>query len=71
MKCETGKKLFVNPGSVGQPRDGDPRASFAIWDAERSRIEFYRAEYDVKKTQDKMREADLPTYLIDRLAHGR
>jgi len=71
VKCETGKKLFVNPGSVGQPRDGDPRASFAIWDAERSRIEFYRVEYDVKKTQDRMREADLSTYLIDRLAHGR
>ncbi len=71
VKCESGKKLLVNPGSVGQPRDGDARASFAIWDADRARIEFYRAEYDVKLTQEKMRAADLSTYLIDRLAHGR
>lgn len=71
VRCEAGKKLLVNPGSVGQPRDGDVRASFAIWDSERARVEFYRAEYDVKKTQDKMRAADLSTYLIDRLAHGR
>jgi predicted phosphodiesterase len=71
VKCESGKKLLVNPGSVGQPRDGDPRASFAIWDADRGRIEFYRVEYDLKLTQEKMRAADLPTYLIDRLALGR
>ena len=71
VKCEAGKKLFVNPGSVGQPRDGDSRASFAIWDEDRGRMEFYRVEYDVKATQNKMRAADLPVYLIDRLAHGR
>jgi predicted phosphodiesterase len=71
VKCEAGRKLLVNPGSVGQPRDGDPRASFAIWDADRARIEFYRVEYDVQRTQEKMRAAELPTYLIDRLAHGR
>ncbi len=71
VKCESGKKLFVNPGSVGQPRDGDPRASFAIWDQDRARIEFYRVEYDVTRTQQKMREAQLPAYLIERLAHGR
>ena len=46
VKCEAGRKLLVNPGSVGQPRDGDARASFAIWDADRSRIEFYRVEYN-------------------------
>src|SRR5713226_1191185 len=71
VKCEAGKKLFVNPGSVGQPRDGDPRASFAIWDQDRERMEFYRAEYDVNLTQKKMREAQLPGYLVQRLAHGR
>jgi predicted phosphodiesterase len=71
VKCESGKKLLVNPGSVGQPRDGDPRASFAIWDANHGRIEFYRVEYDIKQTQEKMRAADLPNYLIDRLALGR
>ena len=71
VKCETGKKLFINPGSVGQPRDGDPRASFAIWDQDRERVEFYRVEYDIETTQRKMRDAELPPYLIDRLAHGR
>lgn len=71
VRCDGGTRMLVNPGSVGQPRDGDVRASFAIWDADRSRIEFYRAEYDVKKTQERMRAADLSTYLIDRLAHGR
>lgn len=71
VKCEAGKKLFVNPGSIGQPRDGDARASFAIWDEERGRMEFYRVEYDVALTQAKMREAQLPNYLIERLAHGR
>jgi predicted phosphodiesterase len=71
VKCEAGKRFLVNPGSVGQPRDGDSRASFAVWDADRSRIEFYRVEYDVQRTQEKMRRADLSSYLIDRLAHGR
>ena len=71
VKCEAGRRLLVNPGSVGQPRDGDVRASFAIWDSDRARIEFYRADYDVKRTQERMRSADLSTYLIDRLTHGR
>jgi predicted phosphodiesterase len=71
VKCDADKKLFVNPGSVGQPRDGDHRASFAIWDQDRGRIEFYRVEYDLGLTQKKMREAQLPPYLIQRLAHGR
>src|SRR5467141_1556023 len=71
VKCAADKKLFVNPGSVGQPRDGDPRSSFAIWDQDHARIEFYRVEYDVNLTQKKMREAQLPGYLVQRLAHGR
>jgi predicted phosphodiesterase len=70
-QCEPSMKLFVNPGSVGQPRDGDPRAAFAIWDRDRTRVEFYRVEYDVSRTQAKMLEAQLPAYLIDRLARGR
>ena len=71
VKCEAERRLFVNPGSVGQPRDGDPRASFVIWDETRGRMEFYRVEYDLKLTQQKMRNATLPDYLIQRLAHGR
>jgi predicted phosphodiesterase len=70
-QCDPGVKTFINPGSVGQPRDGDPRASFGIWDQERMRVEFYRVEYDIERTQAKMREAQLPTYLIDRLSRGR
>lgn len=71
VKIEAGRQVFVNPGSVGQPRDGDPRASFAIWDQDHGRMEFYRVEYDIERTQSKMRDVQLPTYLIDRLAHGR
>ncbi len=71
VKIEAGHQMFVNPGSIGQPRDGDPRASFAIWDQDHGRMEFYRVEYDVALTQDKMRHAQLPAYLIDRLAQGR
>ena len=63
--------ILVNPGSVGQPRDGDTRASFIIWDLHRERLEFYRVEYPLEQTQAKMREARLPQYLIDRLAHGK
>ena len=70
-QCDPHMKLFVNPGSVGQPRDGDPRACFAIWDRDRTRVEFYRVEYDLERTQAKMREVGLPVYLIDRLARGR
>jgi diadenosine tetraphosphatase ApaH/serine/threonine PP2A family protein phosphatase len=64
-------KILVNPGSVGQPRDGDARASFLIWDEEQSLLEFYRAEYPLEKTQARMRDARLPDFLITRLAFGR
>jgi predicted phosphodiesterase len=71
VRCESNQKFLVNPGSVGQPRDGDPRASFLIWDQERARLEFYRVEYNVELTQKKMRDVQLPLYLIERLSHGR
>jgi predicted phosphodiesterase len=71
VRCDGDQRFLVNPGSVGQPRDSDPRASFLIWDQERTRLEFYRVEYPVEQTQSKMREAQLPVYLIERLAHGR
>jgi predicted phosphodiesterase len=71
VRCDGQQKFLVNPGSVGQPRDGDSRASFAIWDEDRSRMEFYRVEYDISITQGKMRDAQLPNYLIERLSHGR
>jgi predicted phosphodiesterase len=65
------RRYLVNPGSVGQPRDGDPRAGFAIWDVGESRLEFYRVAYPFEVTQEKMRRADLSVSLIDRLQYGR
>lgn len=60
-----GKSTIVNPGSVGQPRDGDWRASCAIIDTETNKIEIKRVKYDLKKTEEQIREAHLPEVLID------
>jgi len=69
---ELGERRFVaNPGGVGQPRDGDPRAAYAVVDSEARRVEFRRTAYDVSTTQSKMREAGLPEFLWRRLAQGR
>jgi diadenosine tetraphosphatase ApaH/serine/threonine PP2A family protein phosphatase len=62
---------LINPGSVGQPRDGDPRAAFALIDTERGRVTFRRLAYDVAAAQQKIRRAGLPAVLADRLAVGR
>jgi diadenosine tetraphosphatase ApaH/serine/threonine PP2A family protein phosphatase len=61
----------VNPGSVGQPRDRDPRAAYAIWDDASGLLVFRRVAYDVERAQQRMREAGLPVWLSDRLASGR
>jgi diadenosine tetraphosphatase ApaH/serine/threonine PP2A family protein phosphatase len=61
---------LVNIGSVGQPRDGDPRATFATWDG--GTVRFHRVEYDFRATQAKIRAIkELPEYLAERLAQGR
>jgi diadenosine tetraphosphatase ApaH/serine/threonine PP2A family protein phosphatase len=65
------RRMIINPGSVGQPRDGDPRASYAILDAENMTWEFRRVTYPVEITQERMRARDLPRRLIDRLEMGR
>ena len=65
-----GERCIINPGSVGQPRDRDVRASYAVFDDSAHTIEHHRVEYDRVATQAKMREAGLPQYLIDRLDHG-
>jgi diadenosine tetraphosphatase ApaH/serine/threonine PP2A family protein phosphatase len=62
---------FINPGSVGQPRDGDWRAAFATYDDERHEVTFFRVPYDVKAAQQKIQEAGLPERLWTRLAQGR
>tara|TARA_Y100001960_G_C14100506_1_gene552647 strand:- start:215 stop:559 length:345 start_codon:yes stop_codon:yes gene_type:complete len=71
LEVERGKKYFVNIGSVGQPRDGDPRAAYGIYDMKAGTIELRRLEYDFEKTQAKIREADLPERLANRLALGK
>jgi predicted phosphodiesterase len=62
---------LLNPGSVGQPRDGDPRAAYAIYDPGERCLTLYRLDYDIHKAQDKIRAAGLPPVLADRLAMGR
>ncbi len=63
-------RMFVNPGSVGQPRDDDPRAAFAILDLEKMTLTYHRVRYDVAVTQRLMKQAQLPNRLIWRLRHG-
>ncbi len=63
-------RLILNPGSVGQPRDGDRRASYVLLDANEHVIEYRRVEYPLEKTQAKMRQEGLPVRLIVRLAYG-
>jgi len=65
-----GYRAIINPGGVGQPRDGDPRAAFMIYDTELG-FEFYRVPYALEKTQEKIIKAGLPQYLAVRLAYGR
>jgi diadenosine tetraphosphatase ApaH/serine/threonine PP2A family protein phosphatase len=64
-------RMVINPGSVGQPRDGDPRASYAIHDSDAPSITLHRVEYDIAATQKLMAEANLPRWLIERLSAGR
>ncbi len=65
-----GTRQIINPGSVGQPRDADPRAAYAILDTERMTWEFRRIPYDVEAVQKRMRQVDMPERLIMRLEHG-
>lgn len=62
--------VLANPGSVGQPRDGDPRASFLVYDTDRSELVWRRVGYNIAATQAAMRRVGLPTWLIERLAVG-
>ena len=64
-------RYLVNPGSIGQPRDGNPLASFAIFDSETRTVTIYRVPYQLERAQRKILEAGLPRPLADRLALGR
>ena len=66
----TESRLIVNPGSVGQPRDGDPRASYAIYDSDDKVIWYHRVPYEIAATQQKMTDYGLPSRLASRLSHG-
>ena len=65
------RRMIINPGSVGQPRDGDPWASYAMLDTEDMTWEFRRVAYAIEITQERMRARGLPRRLIDRLEIGR
>ena len=71
LRMQEGLRYLINPGSVGQPRDRDWRAAFAIFDADEKLVEYYRATYDLPATQNKMRKAGLPEPLVTRLQFGR
>ncbi len=71
FRLEEGVRYLVNPGSIGQPRDGIPLASFAIFDSETRTVTIYRVPYPVHRAQLKILEAGLPRPLADRLAVGR
>jgi diadenosine tetraphosphatase ApaH/serine/threonine PP2A family protein phosphatase len=64
------RRAIVNPGGVGQPRDGDPRACAMTLDTETSTATWWRIPYPIDRTQERMREEGLPVRLVNRLAHG-
>jgi predicted phosphodiesterase len=68
---EESRRYLINPGSVGQPRDGNPKASLAILDSDVMEMQFFRIEYNVEGAQAKIRQAGLDRFLVDRLAVGR
>ena len=71
LMIEPGKKYFINTGSVGQPRDGDPRAAYCIYDTEKNIVEQRRLKYDLPTAQRKIIQAGLPRLLAERLELGR
>ncbi len=71
IRLDRDRRLVLNPGGVGQPRDGDPRAAYAVYDRDEAIAALHRVEYDIAATQKLMEEARLPRWLIDRLSVGR
>jgi len=71
FQLETGANYMINPGSVGQPRDGDWRAAFSVFDSDQRLVTFCRVPYDVRAAQDRILAANLPQRLATRLAAGR
>ena len=71
VEVHAGRRYLINVGSVGQPRDRDSRAAYALWDVERRHIEIRRVPYDVEGARRKILDAALPSFLADRLRAGR
>jgi len=71
LRIDSDRRYLLNPGSTGQPRDADARAAFAIADLEHHVVEFWRVQYDISAVQERMRRAQLPEPLVQRLAVGR
>lgn len=71
LLIEGGATYLLNPGSIGQPRDGDPRAAFAIADFKNNSVEFWRVTYNIEAVQDRMVKGGLPEPLVLRLSFGR
>lgn len=71
MELDPDARYLINPGSIGQPRDGDPRAGFVLAEPDAGHIEFWRVPYDIEAVQKRMEEAGLPEPLVLRLAFGR
>lgn len=69
FRLEDGRWI-INPGSVGQPRDGDPRAAYAVYESDRDEFRHFRVPYDVEETKRQMRKLGLPSMLIERLSYG-
>lgn len=70
VKLEKGVRYLINPGSVGQPRDRNPRAAFAVYDAEARTVKFSRVEYDIEEAKRKIIDEQLPPALAERLSLG-
>lgn len=70
IQLQPGARYLINPGSIGQPRDRDPRASYMTFDSEKGIVRWYRVEYPIASAQRRIRRANLPPSLADRLAHG-
>jgi predicted phosphodiesterase len=71
LRLVAGRQYLYNVGSVGQPRDSDPRSAYAIYDDSAQTVSLIRVSYDVEKAQKKIRDAGLPAMLADRLSVGR
>jgi diadenosine tetraphosphatase ApaH/serine/threonine PP2A family protein phosphatase len=70
IRTDAARRYLVNVGSVGQSRDRDPRAAFALFDSSRKELEIRRVQYDIGKTQSLMRRHGMPAFLIERLSYG-